>query len=311
MLDLSICVITYNHEKYISKALDSILMQKTNYSFEVLIADDCSTDNTPNILKEYEERYPAFFQIIYRKKNMNKSNALITNGQELRRRAKGKYVINLEGDDYWINPNKINKQIKFLNENCEYIAVGHDCYVVNGQSNITNEKYPTSKTKEYTLSNFISDQMPGQLATIMYRNPLYINSDHSILEKKMIVGDQVLVFWLALNGKIYVDNAKDSCYRHVTSGGSSFSATSTYSYEEWRRLYLELLNFSKKYNHIDGVKYARVALAKNLYRAIKLKKFSFHCFIEYLKDIKCSVFAIFDYIHYLCNKNILKKDLWL
>ena len=71
MLDLSICVITYNHEKYISKALDSILMQKTNYSFEVLIADDCSTDNTPNILKEYEERYPAFFQIIYRKKNMN------------------------------------------------------------------------------------------------------------------------------------------------------------------------------------------------------------------------------------------------
>ena len=99
--DLSIYVATYNHEKYITKALDSVFMQKTKYSFEVLVGEDCSTDNTRLVLKEYEKKNYNNLTIYYRQKNM--SNMDISNAMDLIMRCRGKYLIALEGDDYWID----------------------------------------------------------------------------------------------------------------------------------------------------------------------------------------------------------------
>ena len=161
---VSVCVTTYNHEKYVAQALDSIIAQKTKYSMEVLVGDDCSTDNTQAILRQYEKQYPGFFKMFYRKRNMYHS--IPTNSMDLRSRACGKYVIILEGDDYWTDNHKLEEQIDFLEGHQEYLAVAHNCVAVNETSQPNGENYPECKENEYTLNHFLHGVVPGQL-TIM------------------------------------------------------------------------------------------------------------------------------------------------
>ena len=108
-LMLSIYVPVYNHEKYIVETLDSILMQKTEYRYEVLVGEDCSTDNTRQVLEAYEKTHPGKLTVFYRKRNMHKDE--IRNSTDLRLRCRGKYIIGIEGDDFWTDPLKIQKQI--------------------------------------------------------------------------------------------------------------------------------------------------------------------------------------------------------
>ena len=109
---LSIIVPTYNHEDYIVEALNSIKAQQTKYKFEVLVGEDKSTDKTREILKKYELDNPGLLKVFYRDENMSKLP--IGNFMDLRYRARGKYLITLEGDDFWIDEKKIEKQIMFL-----------------------------------------------------------------------------------------------------------------------------------------------------------------------------------------------------
>lgn len=118
--ELSVFVLTYNQEEYITQTLESILMQETNFNFEIVIGDDASTDNTSTICKEYQRRFPA--QIDYHR---NKTNiGLIANFVKTASRLKGTYVAILDGDDYWIDPQKLQKQVDFLEKNPEYSIVG-------------------------------------------------------------------------------------------------------------------------------------------------------------------------------------------
>jgi len=114
---VSICTITYNHEKYIAEALDSFLMQETNFPFEILIDDDCSPDGTAEVIKKYMEKFPNIIRATLREKNIG----MIENSRENRRRAKGEYIAFCEGDDYWIDKQKLQYQIEKMKKhsNCE------------------------------------------------------------------------------------------------------------------------------------------------------------------------------------------------
>ncbi len=114
---VSICTITYNHENFIVEALDSFLMQETNFPFEIVIDDDCSPDGTVDVIKQYMEKYPKIMNARLREKNVGS----MTNFMENMQRAKGKYIAICEGDDYWTDPLKIQKQVDFLEENDEYV----------------------------------------------------------------------------------------------------------------------------------------------------------------------------------------------
>ena len=118
---LSIDVITYNHAKFIRKCLDSILMQKTNFSFEVLIHDDASTDGTADIIREYEAKYPDIIKPIYQTENQWQKNIGISKNFQ-HPRIHGKYVALCEGDDYWTDENKLQKQVDFLEKHPEKIV---------------------------------------------------------------------------------------------------------------------------------------------------------------------------------------------
>ena len=112
---VSICCITYNQEKFIRQALDGFLMQKTNFKYEIIIHDDASTDNTANIILEYEKKYPDIIKPIYQTENQyskGKKPTLITY-----KAAQGKYIALCEGDDYWIDENKLQLQVDYMEKN--------------------------------------------------------------------------------------------------------------------------------------------------------------------------------------------------
>ena len=115
---VSISCITYNHENFITEALDSFLMQETDFPFEVLVHDDCSTDNTANIIREYEKKYPNIIKPIYQKENQY-SKGIKVGATFNFPRAKGEYIALCEGDDYWTDPEKLQIQLDLMLENPE------------------------------------------------------------------------------------------------------------------------------------------------------------------------------------------------
>ena len=262
---LSIYVPTFNHEHYIVQALDSILMQETSYTYEVLVGEDCSTDNTRAVLKEYEKQHPGKLQVFYREQNMRKQGNAVGNSGDLRSRCRGKYIIALEGDDYWTDPCKIDKQIRFLEEHPDYIAVAHNCFVVDHDSSRKDEVYPQCTDTEYTFDHFARDIMPGQLTTVMLRNVYHDDRyDTSLLNRRIVPGDRLIYFWLLSNGKIHCIQEEMSAYRHVTNQGSSFSATSKYHFATYETLYAIFMEYAREQNNKEALLCAERLYFRNL-----------------------------------------------
>lgn len=284
-IDLSIYITTYNQEKYIAEALDSVLMQKTSYTYEVLIGEDCSQDGTADILREYEKKYPERFQVFYRKENMH--GKVPNNGMDLRNRCRGRYAILLEGDDFWTDPDKIEKQIRFLDTHPEYIAVAHKCVVVGEDSKpIDDYKYYEIEcwNEDYTFKDYCLGLFPGQTATLMYRNILNSdNIDSSILNKGLVPGDKLKVFVLLCYGEIYCMPEVMSAYRHVKTHGTSYSATTTYNFQKRENWGKNLVEYARKRGK-SPEECAEFVYFEIVFRALLKKKCTFR---EFLNDCSC------------------------
>lgn len=248
---LSIVVPTYNHEKYIAKTLDGILQQKTSYPYEVLVGEDASTDGTRSVLQEYEKKYPGRFMMIYR--DVNAGGFGNNNGGDLVARARGKYLAYLEGDDFWIDEEKLELQLSFLEEHTDYLAAGCNTIVVDEHSEPKMETYPQCRDEEYTLKHYRRGIFPGQTASMIYRMDAYraMGQDEIWLTNPM-PGDRIVYFWMACHGKIRCIQREMSAYRHVTSSGSSFSAVRKVSYEEMIRWWENLVSMSYRMNNRDA-----------------------------------------------------------
>lgn len=213
---LSVGILTYNHAKYIRQALDGVVMQKTNFRFEVIVADDASTDGTQGILKEYAKKYPDLFRLVLRESNLGPSR----NNYELKFETCGKYYACLEGDDYWTDENKLQTQVDFLESHEEYIACVHKCTFVdeNGSplaSQPLNGYYYNDEI--YTIRQFEEGILPGQTATLMYRNIFLDRSkDFSILYKaNPRIADKTAILLLLSYGNIYNMDKTMSSYRYI------------------------------------------------------------------------------------------------
>jgi len=117
-IDVSVPMMTYFHEKYISQAIDSVLSQITTFSYEIVISDDCSTDRTREILLQYKNRYPDIIKLNFNETNMGIS----MNNYLTRSLCKGRYIIPLSGDDYWIDNTKLQKQVEFMDSHPEFFS---------------------------------------------------------------------------------------------------------------------------------------------------------------------------------------------
>lgn len=206
---VSIVTITYNQEAYIAQALESFVMQKTNFSFEVIIADDCSNDKTVSIIKEYAEKYPDIIKPVLRKKNIG----AIPNIMDAFKKTTGSYIALCEGDDYWTDNNKLQLQVDFLDKNSNYALCFHSVRVFFENNEEKESIFPiesdTSKftTKELINGNFI------QTNSVMYRRQDYKN-----LPTDVMPGDWYLHLYHAKFGKIGFINKTMSAYRRHASG---------------------------------------------------------------------------------------------
>ena len=146
---VSICCISYNHEKFISQCLDGFIIQKVDFPFEIVISDDCSTDNTKKIIDTYVSKYPAIFKNVSPSKNLGS----IKNFYHVLEKASGKYIALCEGDDYWIDENKLQMQVDFLEKNPEYGMCYTNFNLVSEKSK--NIKQKALDTKKWDLKNWI------------------------------------------------------------------------------------------------------------------------------------------------------------
>lgn len=310
---VSIIVPTYGHEKYISQALDSILMQKTEYTYEVLVGEDASPDGTKEILQKYEKNYPNVFRMFYREYNMShnrdQNGNKIGNSHDLKLRSRGKYIIVLEGDDYWISPNKLQKEVDFLEQHKDYIAVAHNCVVVDRESKPNGERYQECKDNEYTLEHFMYHIFPGQLTTVMYRNFWKDeNLDCSILVKGLSPGDQLLYFFLVVNGKIWCIQETLSAYRHVIKGGNSYSATTKYNFEKTERWNLALMEYAYSIGNLEAIFCTETLYFSEILLGYRKKKITLKQFFQYLKRMRHHIKPLYLYSKRIINRHVLHKE---
>jgi len=211
---VSVICVTYNHEKYIREALDSILMQNTEFDFEILIGEDCSTDGTRDILKEYEKKHPGRFCMYYREKNLGATK----NEYELFMNAKGKYIAALELDDIWTDPAKLQKQYDFLEAHEEYIGVAHDFDIIDKNGlvieNDDNKKIKNYFNKCFTLKDFLENGFIFQTGTHFYRNIFKDGNDYSIIyTADRLIRDKTILSLLLFRGDFYILPDTMSAYR--------------------------------------------------------------------------------------------------
>lgn len=213
-IKVSVICVTYNHEKYIRQALDSILIQKTDFPFEILIGEDCSTDGTKDILQEYERKFPGRFRMYYREHNLGATK----NEYELFMAAKGDYIAALELDDIWTDECKLQKQYQFLNEHPEYIGVSHDFDIIDKDGTVIdnddNRKIKEYFNHAYTLQDFLEHGFIFQTGTHFYRNIFKDGKDYSIIyQADRLIRDKTILSLLLDRGDFFILPDCMSAYR--------------------------------------------------------------------------------------------------
>jgi len=212
---VSVCSITYNHEKYISQAIESFLMQKTNFEYEILIGEDCSTDSTRQIVLDYQSRFPDKIRLITSERNVGARQ----NAMRLRKNAVGKYIADCEGDDYWTDPEKLQKQVDYMEAHPECAMCVHAAEIVEMNGETTHQvKKPRIGTGIVPMEDVLRmlDQPLFMTSSLMFRKFLMDSPPAWYIESP--VGDYPLAVICASQGNIaYLDSVM-SVYRRGVPG---------------------------------------------------------------------------------------------
>lgn len=212
---VSVVCTVYKHEAYLRECFDGFVMQKTNFPFEILVNDDCSSDGSAEIMREYESKYPDLFRCVYQEENQY-SKGLFPWFEVLFPMAKGQYIAICEGDDYWTDPYKLQKQIDFMDSNLDYIACFHNALIKYPKSysffNSANENHNPTTEDIIRRRWFISTQ------TLLFRN---IKLSYPVWKSKVVNEDYLLELLLAKEGKFrYMDDVM-AVYRQDGTGVSA------------------------------------------------------------------------------------------
>ncbi|WP_081210040.1 glycosyltransferase [Salegentibacter sediminis] len=217
---VSVCVQTYQHANFIKECLDSILMQKTNFEFEILLGEDASTDGTREICLEYAENFPNKIRLYLHRRENNIGIGGSPTGRFILMTnlfsARGEYIALCEGDDYWTDPYKLQKQIDFLEANPEYVACFTNATILNETSNITKDFIKLKEEKTFKINEIIKKGggfFPTP--TLAFRN-IIKEYPKFIFEVKS--GDRALSLLLGDKGKFFFLNINSAVYRIHAQG---------------------------------------------------------------------------------------------
>lgn len=217
LITVSICCITYNHEQYISQTLDGFLMQETNFNVEILVGEDCSTDNTKSIIEDYCNKYPSKIKLITYEKNIGS----IRNHNNIMKLARGKYIAMCDGDDFWTHPLKLQKQVDFLEENPEYVICCHYTKVIDEKDQVLYLNLDPVKLEYDYADVLLGKKEETRLCSLVVRNLREIREINSKDWYLNVYGaDRIFKIYAvaSTNKKIYVLPEVMGCYR-LHSGG--------------------------------------------------------------------------------------------
>lgn len=219
---VAIKCLVYNHEPYLRDCLEGFVMQQTNFPFVAIVHDDASTDNSAAIIREYEEKYPDIIKPIYEAENQySKRDGSLGRIMNAAVDATGaKYVAMCEGDDYWTDPLKLQKQVDFMETNPEYGLCYAKAYRYNEELKKCIGVKGSARAEVYELS--IQGTHHISTPTILMRQSLFLNclSDSSFLLNNGLFTDSSLWWWFAANSKLYFMDDVVAVYRELSESAS-------------------------------------------------------------------------------------------
>ena len=281
-------MITYNHESYIAQAIKGVLQQETSFPFELVLGEDCSTDGTREIVFDYQRKYPDIIRVITSDKNVG----IHKNGIRAEKACRGKYIAYCEGDDYWHHPQKLQKQVDYLESHPEYGLVHSDvdvnyvykckkCCSINRSMNINYDNFENEKDI-FILS--LNRKYKIQTSTVCVRKKLIndvVNSDPIFRHNRFLMGD--LPRWLEIS--------RITKFKYIDENLATYnvlpeSASRSENLHKQNRFYLSILDvifyFANKYNCTEKLDKAMIARYKN-----KILAYSYDCRdIELAKEVK-------------------------
>ncbi len=212
-MKVSISMVTYNHEQFIAKAIDSVLMQKTDFDYEIVIGEDCSRDGTRSIVLDYQRRYPDKIRLLLNEKNIG----MHKNGVQTVQACTGEYVAMLEGDDYWTSPCKLQKQVDFLDEHRDCVICFHNALLVHEDGSQQPYVYcPPDQNKFSTIEDLLIKGNFLPTCSKMYRRSLLDKIPEWVFSLKM--GDWPIDVLISRHGNIGYINEIMGEYRIHHSG---------------------------------------------------------------------------------------------
>ncbi len=215
---VSICCESFNHAPFLRDCLEGFIMQKANFKFEILIHDDASTDGSADIIREYAAKYPDLFKPILQTENQYSKGINIWNSIQ-HPRAKGKYIAQCEGDDYWTDPLKLQKQVDFLESHPDYTMCFHNAIKHYENSEKPDKLVANLETREYQAVEFALKSFTPTASILFRKSVIESNYYKSISTNKHIyVGDEPLFFTCLSLGKAYCLKQPMSVYRIHDNG---------------------------------------------------------------------------------------------
>jgi len=245
---VSVMIITYNHEKYIAQALESVLMQETNFEFEINVIEDCSTDRTASIILDYAAKYPNIVKPYLNKKNIGSK---VTQKNFIRgfRTLKGEYIAILEGDDYWTSPGKLQKQVDFLDSHPDFAICAHNTVkVYEDGSSLPHRFLYYGHLSDAGTEDVIMLHRFFHMAGVLYRNVFNGNPPRQYGSKWSC--DIFIMISHAVFGKIHHMDEEMAVYR-AHSGGQ-------FSTRKALDMWIFQIDALQRYNAWLGFRYAKI-----------------------------------------------------
>ena len=281
---VAIRTLVYNHETFLRDYFEGILMQKTNFPFIAIVHDDCSTDDSAKIIHEYANKYPNIIIPIFEEQNCYQNGLWDEANKKMEDAYKdAKYIAYCEGDDYWTDPNKLQRQVDFLETHLDYVAIAENGLIHNAISNT-----------EYPFNTDPSHDIQLEEAIIKRRFP----TGGVLRRKEAIEGfydtchftiDTIQWCWLISRGKFRYENIISSVYRKGEQGMTIYTKPLDLAkkVEQWNLEILRVYNVKKDfiYGHIAQSFYDFVKSSIRHHHIGSAFKCLFYCFVYEMKSL--------------------------
>lgn len=257
---VSVYCLAYNHEKYIARALESMVNQKTSFPYEIFVHDDASTDGTAAIIRQYAEKYPDLIRPIYQTENQYSKKVGIFK-TFIRPLCRGRYIAICEGDDYWCDENKLELQVQVMEREpeCQMCCHGHN--MVSVDEKVISVVRTMKHDGFLDADKIIATEQTAHTSTYLYRASIW--DTYPDFFRQVGVGDFPLRIFCAISGGIYYLDRVMSCYRRFVSG--SWSEQMRKAPDAYRAHQERVVRFLNQLDEYTGGKYSETIAKRYAY----------------------------------------------